>query len=388
MGVKEGYIQTEIGVIPTEWNIVKLGDIGEPIIGLTYKPENVRSNGLLVLRSSNIDEGKLSFSDNVFVDVDIPVKLFVKENDVLICVRNGSRNLIGKCAIIDSTAEGMTFGAFMSIFRSEFGKFVFYQFQSDIIKKQINENIGATINQITNKNLDAFSIPLPPLPEQHAIAEALSDADALIDSLERLIAKKRAIRQGTMQQLLTGQRRLPGFSGEWVYTKLGDVVIINKGQLITEIDAVPGSVPVIAGGKAPAYFHNTANHWQKTITISGSGANAGYVSFHTIPIFASDCSTIDEGEAYSIEFIFYLLILIQSKIYNAQTGGAQPHIHPNDLNPLLIFIPIDKAEQTAIAEVLSDMDAEIDALTAKLSKARSLKQGMMQQLLTGRIRLC
>ena len=156
--------------------------------------------------------------------------------------------------------------------------------------------------------------------------------------------------------------------------------------MITEKDAQDGTIPVIAGGKKPAYYHSFPNRQGKTITISASGANAGYVGFYTEPIFASDCSTIGENDRYSIEFIYYQLLMLQETIYYAQTGGAQPHIHPKDLKPLLVNYTNLK-EQKAIAQVLSDMDAEIEALEEKLEKYKTIKQGMMQELLTGRIRL-
>ena len=137
----------------------------------------------------------------------------VKEGDILICVRNGSRQLIGKCALIDKDAQGFAFGAFMSVYRTEASGFVFYQFQSDVIQLQINETMGATINQITNRDLSGFRIMIPNSNlEQTAIANVLSDSDALIDALEQLIAKKQAIKSGTMQQLLTGRTRLPAFA--------------------------------------------------------------------------------------------------------------------------------------------------------------------------------
>jgi type I restriction enzyme S subunit len=161
---------------------------------------------------------------------------------------------------------------------------------------------------------------------------------------------------------------------------------ITKGQLITDKTRVDGIIPVIAGGKSAAYHHNKANRVGKTITVSGSGANAGYVSFHSHPIFASDCSTIEESKSYSIEFIYFFLKLKQNDIYNAQTGGAQPHIHPSDLNPMVIDLP-DKNEQKAIAQILSDMDAEITQLETKKEKYQAIKQGMMQELLTGKTRL-
>ncbi len=179
---------------------------------------------------------------------------------------------------------------------------------------------------------------------------------------------------------------LLGFGGEWDVKTLGEICEIKKGQLITDRSRIEGNIPVIAGGKVPAYFHNKANRNGKTITISASGASAGYVAYHTYPIFASDCSSIEESKKYTIEFIYFLLQSKQEKIYKMQTGGAQPHIHPSDLTPINVSMP-KKKEQVAIATILSDMDAEIESLEKKRDKYIMLKQGMMQQLLTGKIRL-
>jgi len=204
-----GYKQTERGEIPKDWEIVNLGDIGQNIIGLTYSPDDVVEYGTLVLRSSNVQQNKLAFDNNVFVDMDLPDRVIVKENDILVCVRNGSKRLIGKCALIDKRTVGLAFGAFMSIYRSNFNKFIFFQFQSNIIQKQIDEIMGATINQITNKDMAVFKIPLPNREdEQVAIAIVLSDMDKDINSLGIRLNKTKQIKQGMMQELLTGRTRL------------------------------------------------------------------------------------------------------------------------------------------------------------------------------------
>ena len=151
------------------------------------------------MRSSNIQNDRLAYEDNVYIDssLPLPARVIVKRGDILICVRNGSWQLIGKCALIDSVTVGSAFGAFMSVFRTKLSGFVFYQFQSDLIKKQINELMGATINQITNKDMAAFQIPLPPSEEeQEAIATVLSDMDAEIAALESRLAKTQALKQG------------------------------------------------------------------------------------------------------------------------------------------------------------------------------------------------
>jgi type I restriction enzyme S subunit len=206
--MKSGYKQTEVGVIPKEWEVKSLGEIGEALIGLTYKPTDVRKHGTLVLRSSNIQNDALAFDDNVFVDAEIPERIMVLNDDVLICVRNGSRDLIGKSALLDERTKGMTFGAFMAVYRSQIGKLASYLFQSAILKRQINEHLGATINQITNKSINSFRIPVPPVPEQRAIATVLSDMDAELAVLEKRLEKTRSLKQGMMQELLTGKTRL------------------------------------------------------------------------------------------------------------------------------------------------------------------------------------
>ena len=191
-----------------EWEETTFGQIGECIIGLTYKPENVVEHGLLVLRSSNVQNGRLAYDNNVHVNLQVAEHLYTQLGDILVCVRNGSRALIGKCAVIDSTAVGVTFGAFMSVYRTNYWRFVLYAFQGDDIQRQIRDNIGATINQITNKDMKAFRLRLPPEAEQTAIAEVLMDMDAELAALEQRREKTRALKQAMMQELLTGRVRL------------------------------------------------------------------------------------------------------------------------------------------------------------------------------------
>lgn len=193
------------------WIEKKLGDVVTNPTGLTYSPSNVRNYGTLVLRSSNIKNGKLVFDDNVFVEMNIPERATVHTNDLLVCVRNGSKALIGKCAVITEEAEGMAFGAFMTILRAYgIGQlFLNYYWQTDFIQKQIRDNMGATINQITNADISDFNIFVPSsLPEQQAIASVLTSMDNELSALEAKRKKYKQIKQGMMQQLLTGRIRL------------------------------------------------------------------------------------------------------------------------------------------------------------------------------------
>lgn len=215
--IKQGTMQqlltgkTRLKGFTEPWVEKKLGDVAVNYTGLTYSPMNVKSYGTLVLRSSNIQKGILVFNDNVFVDMDIPSRAIAKKNDLLICVRNGSKALIGKSAVITDYADGMAFGAFMTILHANDIQqgFLNYLWQADYIQQQVKDNMGATINQITNADIEQFKIVVPhSLKEQQAIATILTKMDDEITALEAKKAKYEAIKQGMMQQLLTGKIRL------------------------------------------------------------------------------------------------------------------------------------------------------------------------------------
>ena len=201
--------QTELGEIPVQWQVKKLADLGEALIGLTYSSDNITDeSGTLVLRSSNIRGNRLSFDNNVYVDLDIPKRCIVQKDDILICVRNGSKALIGKSALIDNETVGCSFGAFMSVYRSEYNRYIFQLFNTELFKKQIYSNLGATINQITSANLKSFKFPIPSKEEQDNIVEILELYDSRIKMEEDKIKNLNLIKQGLMQQLLTGKVRV------------------------------------------------------------------------------------------------------------------------------------------------------------------------------------
>jgi type I restriction enzyme S subunit len=394
MEVRKGYKKTEVGVIPEDWDCIEFGDcVISSRLGGNYA-NDVTPSQFPLIKMGNIGRGNIILEKIEYVKNEVPnEKDRLNYGDLLFNTRN-TLELVGKVAIWKNELPKAYYNSNLlhfvfdeSYVASSF--FINYMFNSKLIIDKLKEIATGTtsVAAIYSRDLYKIIIPIPPLSEQQAIAAALSDVDNLISSLTKLINKKINIKQGVMQELLTGKKRLEGFDDKWVEVELGDICEIKKGQMITEKEIEPGKVPVIAGGKQPAYYHRYANRKGKTITISASGANAGYVSFHQEPIFASDCSTIEESKNYDIIFIFSALLLKQPEIYNAQTGGAQPHIHPRDLKPLRVLTPSNVEEQTSIASILSDMDAEIEALEQKLNKYKAIKQGMMHELLTGRIRL-
>ncbi|BAQ34149.1 restriction endonuclease subunit S [Dehalococcoides sp. UCH007] len=422
MEIKAGYKQTEIGGIPSDWDVKALGEIGEPTIGLTYKPEDVREYGLLVLRSSNIGDNGLKFDDNVFVDVKVQDKLYTKPGDILVCVRNGSRPLIGKSALIDEDSAGYTFGAFMSVYRTDDSSFIFHLFNSNIIKRQIQRNIGATINQITNKDIRSFLVPFPITKDERiAIAEALSDADDLIANTEKLIAKKKDLKQGAMQLLLSGKKRLAGFSGEWETKTIGDIFSISggisasrdklsdEGYCYLHYGDIHGSnKSYIDVGeeylKIPKLKVNIKSINPKSLLNDGDvvfvdaseddeGASKHlviknqnkipYISgLHTIVLKSKDDSLVNLYKRYCFKTNN---VKRQFKFY--AVGTKVTGISKTNIANVQLLLPPTKEEQSLVAQALSDLDNEIEGLEGKIAKYKLIKQGMAQELLTGKKRL-
>lgn len=194
---------------PRGWKVRPLGKVGRCITGLTYSPEDVvREGGLLVLRSSNIAGNEIAFDDNVYVSAHVPETSLTKVGDILVCVRNGSTDLIGKNALINSSAAGVAHGAFMTLFRSDENYYLAHLFQSAMFFRQVHRNLGATINSINTSDLNKFTFPFPPAEERAAIAAVLSAATHDIAGLRKNLTLLQLEKHALMQQLLTGKRRV------------------------------------------------------------------------------------------------------------------------------------------------------------------------------------
>ena len=241
--------------------------------------------------------------------------------------------------------------------------------------------------QIVRSPLAAFRVAFPAtLEEQRAIATALSDVDALIAGLERLIAKKRDIKQAAMQQLLTGQTRLPGFSGEWQVKRLGEIARLYQPQTISQTEFNDYGYPVF-GANGAIGMYERFNHDQPQITVSCRG-NCGTVNRTNGPAWITGNAMVvnlDATPNVHKGFVYYALSF--SDLSVLVTGSGIPQIVRGPLSEFAIELPTNAAEQSAIATVLSDMDADLSAVESRLAKTRAIKQGMMQELLTGRTRL-
>jgi type I restriction enzyme S subunit len=191
-----------------EWEETRLGRLGELVSGLTYRPDDVRESGLLVLRSSNVQQGKIALDDCVYVDPSIKGVNLSQPNDILICVRNGSKALIGKCALIPEGMPLCTHGAFMTVFRAKTPSFVFQLFQSDRYQMQVDGDLGATINSINGGQLLKYEFFVPKPLEQQRIADCLSNLDGLITAETQKLQAIKTHKKGLMQKLFPSQEEI------------------------------------------------------------------------------------------------------------------------------------------------------------------------------------
>ena len=390
--VGPGYKQTEVGVIPDDWEVSHLGSLvsetapirygvvqigpdvsgGVPIVPIKYLKSIATS---ILHRSACEIEGRFAGSR-------------VRGSDVLISVKG----TIGRVGIVPSGFEGNIAREIARVrLRSGIEPlFVAFQLESGHTQQRINEAVvGTTRLEFSIAAVRQFKIALPSSQaEQRAIAAALADADSLVAALEEMIAKKRELKQAAMQHLLTGKTRLPGFSGDWEVKRLGEVAGISKGaQLHRSRITASGMFPHYNGGVSPSGYTDQANCAAGTVAISEGGNSCGFVNYISSPFWCG-------GHCYALSphrddklFLFQYLKLRQTDIMGLRVGSGLPNVQKTALANLLVTLPTNVTEQTAIAEILSDMDADLAALEAQAAKARAVKQGMMQELLTGRVRL-
>jgi len=244
--------------------------------------------------------------------------------------------------------------------------------------------MGNTIKTIGLPYFIRLAIPLPNRVEQEAIAEALSDADALIESLEQLIAKKRQLKQGAMQELLTGKKRLPGFSGEWEVKPLGEIAPLQRGFDLPTSQLQQGIYPVVYSN---GVLNRHSNYMAKGPgVVTGRSGTIGKVNYVEEDYWPHNTSLwVTNFKGNFPKFVYFLYT--HTGLEKFATGSGVPTLNRNDVHAHRLALSPTIEEQSAIATILSDMDAEIGTLETKLAKARQLKQGMMQELLTGRIRL-
>jgi type I restriction enzyme S subunit len=430
MVVKKGYKQTEVGVIPEDWALGVLQELVQEGRSIRYgivQPGNYDPHGRFMIRGQDYSKGWVNPIDLFRVSASIEQRYQnarVKTGDVIITIVGASTGTVAVVpqwlddANITQTTARVAINSSRTC--SNFCKHVLASWCGQV---QVRNYIkGGAQPGLNCGDIAKFKIPLPPtLAEQEAIASALSDADAWIESLEQLIAKKRQIKQGAMQELLTGKRRLPGFEVKRGYKQTEFGVIPNDWNtirltLLADVrdgthespryvkDGVPfvTSKNIVSGRidfKEITYIsepdareidkRSKVNRNDILVSMIGTVGNAAIIDFD--PVFCIKNVALIKTDINALH-PYYLLQLIRSDDYSSYiesqlAGGIQKFISLSILRSLDVPLPPIFTEQTAIATVLSDMDTEIESLESKLAKAREIKQGMMQELLTGRIRL-
>jgi restriction endonuclease S subunit len=409
--VRPGHKRTEVGVIPEGWEVSTLGDLAVKVgsgITPTGGQRVYRGDGRPFVRSQNVGWGQLLLDDIAFIDDSTHATFPATEllcGDVLLNITGAS---IGRSAVADWRLAGGNVNQHVCIIRSDTQLLAPQYLNLCLIsaggRSQIDSfQAGGNRQGLNFRQVRSIQVPLPPLAEQRAIAAALSDVDALLAGLSRLIAKKRDLKQATMQRLLTGETRLPGFNGDWQVKRLGDVATcfaggtpptrvaayyagdipwITSGDLNKEyITDVEGRISE-AGLAASAAQMVEAN----TLLIALYGATSGIAAISKIPAAINQAVLAIIPRKDNTKFLYFMLRSRKKWLISTYTQGGQPNLSGELVKSMQALLP-SVPEQTAIASVLSDADAELAALEARRDKTRALKQAMMQALLSGKTRL-
>ena len=412
MEVKPGYKQTEVGVIPEEWEVERLGVLSKFVTsGSRGWAQFYSESGALFIRSQNVRDGRLSFEDVRYVSPPTGAegnRTKVRLNDLLITITGNS---VGNVALVEQTFDEAYISQHVGLVRLNeptSGAYVCrYLSPSSPGNPQIaGSQSGQSKPGLNLQNLKDFLIAVPPTQKElHAIAGALSDVDGLLGGLDRLIAKKRDLKQAAMHQLLTGQNRLPGFHGEWAVKRLGQLAEMGSGGTPpSSISAYyDGDIPwasisdMTKGGKVirstdrnltrEGFRNCAAQMFPAGTVLYAMYASLGECSIAGIPLCSSQAILgIRPEDELNGEFLYYFLTSLKAKVKALGQQGTQANLNKGMVQDFRLSLPL-VPEQTAIAEVLTEMDAELAGLEQRREKTRALKQAMMQELLTGKIRL-
>ncbi|RZB32685.1 MAG: type I restriction enzyme, S subunit [Candidatus Argoarchaeum ethanivorans] len=418
--VKPGYEQTDVGMIPEDWGLICYADYLNIISGIGFKKSEYCDIGIRLLRIDNVSYGQISWDSIAYLPFQYTKKfpnLVLLEGDILLALNRPITNNQLKLARMNAEDSPAILyqrvGKIEVINRKLNKKFAYFVLRKYVRKFVEESSVGSDQPFVSTTKLKKICIPLPPLPEQTTIATALSDADALIQSLERFIAKKRDIKQGAMQELLTGKKRLPGFEEmkgykktevgvipvDWEVKPLSHLVYFTNGKAHESSIKDDGKY-VVVNSKFISSEGKVIKHTDNCFCSTDSGNILMVMSDVPNGKAIAKCFFVDTDNYYTVnqricslkakvddpKLLFFLID--RNKYYLSFDDGVnQTNLRKDDVLVCPIPHPPTIAEQTAIATALSDMDAEIAALDSKLAKARQIKEGMMQELLTGRIRL-
>ena len=412
--MKAGYKQTEVGVIPEDWEVRSIGEVFRLVNGCAFKPEDWKESGTPIIRIQNLNDPTAAFN---YSQAPVAERNRVDAGDLLFAWSGTIGSSFG--ARVWDGPSGVLNQHIFKVHMDQqkitlpFSLLVFSRVEDDIAKQA--HGFKASFVHVKKSDLIKVNLPLPPIHEQRAIAEMMGNADGLICGLDRLLAKKRDLKKAAMHQLLTGQTRLPGFRGEWEVRRMSEISWFQEGPGVRNYQFTNSGVKLLNGTNIcrgvlnletttryisdieayGSYAHFLAD--EGDIVLASSGVTIeklhekiAFVKKEDLP-FCMNTSTVRFKPIEGIivdHFLFQFLASdsFKKQIGNQATGSAQLNFGPSHVANVALSLP-PLPEQTAIAEVLSEMDTEIAALERRREKTLALKQGMMQELLTGRTRL-
>lgn len=377
------------------WATQALSNLGDCIRGVTYKPEihlseQDTNDSVRLLRSNNVFEGQINIDLIQFVDREcVSIRQELLNGDILLCMANGSRALVGKAAkFLAPTDHAYTFGAFMGVFRPRNPKdsdYILFLTQSKKFRDYIDVALsGSSINNLRPSDISQMQFSIPETSEREVISSALRNIDDLVIELNSLIVKKHDVKKGLMQQLLTGLIRLPGFDNkDWQPRAIGTMLKVKHGRSQKAVERDGGAYPILGTGGEMGRANEAL--YSKPSVLIGRKGTIDKPKFIATPFWTVDTLFYTEiNPANDPKFLYYKFCMIDWYRYNEASGV--PSLNASVIERIEINTPL-LAEQKLIAAVLSDVDAEIDALIARRDKIVLIKTGMIQNLLTGKVRL-
>ena len=418
LAVSPGFKRTDVGMIPEDWKVKTISDVANVKtgpFGSSLHERDYVEDGTPIITVEHLGEfGILHENLPLVSDLDKSrLKSYWLRHDDVVFSRVGS---VDRNSLVRDAEEGWLFSGRLLRVRiigsSVHSPYLSYHFSSEAFKQRVRSvAVGQTMASLNTKILKALTVVLPPLPEQRAIANALSDVDGLIKALDKLIAKKRAIKLATMQRLLTGKARLPGFSGEWKETTLGEVVSycssgatpyrghpeffkgnirwITSGELkYQRITDTKEKISIEAVRRTNLRVLPPGTFLMAITGLEAEGTRGSCGIVGADSTTNQSCMAIFPKKELSADYLFHWYVL-RGKTLALQycQGTKQQSYTAKTVKKLPILLPVDPQEQRAISTLLFDMDAEIAALERRREKTKAIKQGMMQALLTGRVRL-
>lgn len=414
MDLTAAFKQTDIGPLPSDWDVVPLGELVTRVeYGSSAKS---RPKGRVpVLRMGNLQHGKIDWGDLVYTDNEEEIERYTLHDGEVLFNRTNTVDLVGKTAIYEGRRKAIFAGYLIRVVAHADrldARYLNYVMNTEVARKHSAKVLSVAVGQanINGQKLRTYPIPVPPtLAEQEAIARALGDVDALLERLDQLIAKKRDLRIAVMQQLLSGETRLPGHMKPWTEARLGELGTFFKGSGVRKSEANSGALPCVRYGELYTHHDNVVRRFFSSISpqvaatatrlergdllFAGSGETKEEIG--KCAAFAGDFLAYAGGDIVVLRnhrqnptFMGYYCnspVVGRQKASKGQ-GDAVVHISARALADISVRLP-SVPEQDAIAEVLEDSDAEISTLEERRAKTQDLKLAMMQELLTGKTQL-